>query len=267
MAEVSWFQFADEDKGKSSSPIISIPRALQAPPVTAWSFSRLLDFESCAYRVFLASVLRAARPDYPAKHPLVIGQKMHEDAEHYIRGAGDHVPKSLIKSAAELMFCRDMYEQGKATVEEDWGFDSEWAAVGWMDPNIWLRVKCDVTVRLDQTSLLIIDWKSGKSSGSEVRQMQQAQLYAISAFMKYPEVTDLSVTFAFFKDGKTWPERSSANYTRAKSPKYVKRWTERATVLTNCTDFRPEPNRMNCKYCPYGPNESGTGQCAFGVES
>lgn len=87
------------------------------------------------------------------------------------------------------------------------------------------------------------------------------QLYAVVAFMLHPELEVVDVILGFLDDGT----RRTKVFTRGKKiTMLVARFTERALKMTTCIDFRPKPNIVNCKYCPFGPQ--GTNLCIYGVE-
>ena len=229
--------------------------------ISAWSISRLFVFESCRHRAYLQYLVKSAVPDLEDNHPMIRGRRIHEEVEHYINGATEDFPSSGKKLKELLNDCRDAYRDGVAVVEEQWGFDRNWEPVGWFADDVWLRMATDCTVSFDRDSANIFDWKTGKSFGNEVKYMQQMQLYAIGAFMREPELEYADVTLGFLDDGKT---RTKSFERGAKLNKLITRFEERGRRMTECTDFRPNPNAMNCKYCPFGP--TGTKACMYGVE-
>ena len=230
-------------------------------PISAWSISRLFDFESCPHRLYLRYIAKAEMPEFPEDHPLKRGLRIHKECEQYISGASEDFPSSGKKLQDELEFCKTAYADGKASVEEQWGFDEKWEATGWWDDNVWLRVATDCYVIPGTDEAIIYDWKTGKSFGNEVKYTQQGQLYACGAFMRDPDLEHVAVTFGFLDDGKL----RTKHYERgAKLNKLIAKFTERGTRLTSCVDWRAKPNVLNCKFCNFGPN--GTNACIYGAE-
>ena len=229
--------------------------------IPAWSISRLLEFEQCPHRSYLKIIAKSPQPELTDDHPMVRGRRVHDEAEAYITGATDDFPSTGKKLKAVIDYCRDKFAEGKATAEEQWGFDAEWAPVGWFDNTVWLRMATDCTVTDSGDAAEIYDWKTGKSFGNEVKYMQQMQLYAVGAFMRMPELNFIDVRLGFLDDGKI----REKNFARGpKLNKLITRFTERGNRMTNCVDFRPKPNAANCCYCPFGP-KNGTGSCIHGV--
>jgi hypothetical protein len=230
--------------------------------LSAWSVSRLLEFEQCPHRSYLSHIVKSPQLELDDSHPMVRGSRIHKEVEEFINGTTEEFPSSGKKLKAYIEECREQYAAGNAGVEDQWGFDSDWNTTGWFDANIWLRMALDYFVK-EGNSGGITDWKTGKSFGNEVRIMQQMQLYAIGAFMRDPELEFIDVSVGFLDDGKL----RTKNFARGtKITALVSKFTERGNRMTGCVDFRPKPNVGNCRYCPFGPT-NGTGACLFGVEA
>ena len=227
--------------------------------ISAWSISRLLEFEKCAHRSYLQHIVKSPQPELPATHPMIRGSRIHKEVEQYINGATDTFPSSGKKLKDTLNYCRDRYNEGHASVEEQWGFDHDWSPVGWFADDVWLRMATDCDVSTEDTAE-IYDWKTGKSFGNEVKYMQQMQIYAVGKFMRSPDTQYIDVTLGFLDDGKV---RTKSFERGAKINKLLTRFSERGERMTNCVDFRPKPSAINCKWCPFGPG--GTGACMYGV--
>lgn len=227
------------------------------PPVKRWSYSALTEYETCPYRTYLKRVQRSPEPPRDETHPAERGNRIHAEAEAYIRGEGA-VTKDLRKVAEALDEARAEFAEGRVEVEEQWGFTREWESVGWDHSQCWALVKCDVVIHRSPEVLEIWDWKSGKSFGNEVKHTQQMQLYGLAGFLRYPDVSIVKVALQYLDEGKTKPK----TYDRTMVPGFLPRWEQRANRLTNALVFPPKPNKGRCKYCPYGI-ENGTGACAY----
>ena len=232
--------------------------------IKAWSFSRLVKFEECPYTIYLAAIKKEAKPEPVEGEKESAGDRgtrIHQEAEDYVRGTIHELPTTLKKLEKDFTYLKTMYAEGKVELEEDWGFDRDWNSTGYFDDNIWLRVKCDVVIHHDKTQATVIDHKTGKSWGNEVKHMQQGQLYAVAAFMKYPDLERIDVEIYYIDEGKI----KKKSYSRDKFLRYLERFTERGLRVTTTIDFRAKPNIHNCRFCDYGPNK-GTGACPYGVE-
>jgi hypothetical protein len=105
----------------------------------------------------------------------------------------------------------------------------------------------------------VIDYKSGKRAGNEIKHTEQGQLYQLAAFMRYPELEIIDVEF-WYTD---IDELHRVRYTKKQGLKYLKSFTDRGTKMVSAEVFPPSPSIFNCKWCPYGPE--GTGHCDKGV--
>lgn len=233
---------------------------LDLGPVKAWSWSSLKKDEQCNYQTQLAKVDKLKGPERDENSPLERGNKIHKQAEDFVQGTIDKIPKPLQKFEGDFNLLRSMFNDGMVVVEENWGFDENWGIVDWMAHNIWARIKCDVVVMFDAKHVLIVDYKTGKKFGNEVPHTQQGQLYAVSAFMRYPDLERADVEFWYLDEGK----RSKKSYTREQSLKYLKRFTDRGVAMTTRKVFTPKPNKFNCQWCDFGIN-NGTGECPYAV--
>ena len=229
-----------------------------------WSYSRLTVFEQCPYRAklqYLDKIPEPARPLPPGKteHANDRGTRLHDAAEMYVKGDVELLPE-LSKFAAEFASLKELRREGKASLEGEWGFDRSWNPVGWYSDDVWGRVKLDAMVTIDDTHAVIIDYKSGKRQGNEVKHAEQCQLYGLATLDRNPKLEKITVELWYLDIDDHVPVVYDAN------DLYVKRkgFTERALALTDATEFPKKPSIFNCRWCPYGPK--GTGHCPEGVQ-
>lgn len=234
---------------------------MQEPPVKSWSYSKLKKFEKCAYAVYLSDVKKETKPVPKDDAPNVRGTKIHKEAEDYVQGIIDTLPASLKKFKDDFLQLKETFLEGTIKIEDEWPFDKDWNSLAdWWDKNVWCRIKTDVIEFFEKSGALIIDYKTGKKYGNEVPHTQQGQLYAISAFMRYPQLDVVTVEFWYLDEGK----KTSKMYRRDQIGMFLKRFTERAEKMTTCVNFKPRPNIHTCRWCDYGP-QNGTNTCPYGV--
>ena len=186
---------------------------------------------------------------------MIRGQRIHEEVEHYISGKTDDFPSSGKKLQSVIEEFRFRFGQGIASVEAKWGFNQDWEPVGW-----W-GMATDYHEQCEPDTELIVDWKTGKSFGNEVRYMQQMQLYSVGAFMRNPELEYLDVGLYFLDDGKV---RTKSFQRGDKIIKLLNKFTQRANRIRETVNFRANPSLINCKYCAFGIN--GTKACVYAAE-
>lgn len=217
--------------------------------VTSWSYSRLDKYESCAYSIYLTSVEKAPRVDNEAA---VRGQKLHDMAEQFVDGTLDELPKELAKHYKQSFYSlADKYQKGKVSLEGEWGITTNWEPTGWLEDDTWGRIKLDAFVEESPTSGRVIDYKSGKPY--PIKHNQQGQIYAITAFIYYPQMEYLETEFWYLD--KT-PQPAINRYTREQAMMFLPKWDERAKRLTMARHFPPSPSVKNCRFCDHAKTET-----------
>lgn len=231
------------------------PSKLAAPevlgPVSTWSFSALKKFEACPHAIYLGRVENIKEESGPAAER---GSMIHDQAENFIRGQFDNeLPPLLKKVEKRIRELKDRFERQPfpMTMEENWGFTINWKPTGWKEPDTWCRQKLDVFYKDSATSAVVLDWKSGKKFGNEIKHGEQGLHYAIGAFMKYPELDFIRTEFQYTDLGDVLTK----NFTRERAMLHLPKIHERAIIMTTATMFPPKPSKQNCKFCFY--RESG----------
>jgi len=232
-------------------------------PIKTWSFSKLKKFEKCPYCVYLKEVKQftVKDPDPDIIDAAARGRRIHNEAENYVRGSCDTLPKSLKKFRADFVFLKQQFDNGNVELEENWGFDRNWTITDWIDENVWARLKADAVLHFDITAASIIDYKTGRKQGNEVSHNQQGSLYGVGLMLRQPNLECIDVDFWYLDEGK----RTHKSYTRSQLLPIMVKFEARAKRMTEATTFKPKPNKYNCMWCDYGPS-NGTGDCAYGVE-
>jgi RecB family exonuclease len=147
-----------------------------------------------------------------------------------------------------------------------WCFDRDWAPVS-DGAHTWLRVKLDAFALIDDDHAVVIDYKTGKKFGNEIKHAQQCQLYQLAAFLRYPELEKITAELWYLDVD----DISTQTFTRTQGLKFFKGFDNRAREMTSTTIFRPKANVYNCKFCPYAPAEysnkwvNKSGDCRYGI--
>jgi len=230
--------------------------------IKTWSFSRLDSFEKCRYRAklqYLDKIPEPPRPLPPGKseHANDRGTRIHECAEAFVKGGVELVPE-LKDFSDPLIELRELYKQGFVSLEGEWAFDRDWAPTAWMSNNTWCRMKLDAFVQETPTHARVIDFKTGRKYGNEIKHTEQGQLYQLGAFLKFPDLETINVEFWYTDQGAD--SATELHFTRANGTAYFDKFHKRGSNLTDATEFPPNPNAYSCKWCPYLH-----GACTFGV--
>jgi len=234
---------------------IEVTEDIELGHVPAWSYSALKTFEQCAYRTYISKVKRIPEDFGPAA---ARGTTIHKEAEDYVAGKLAELPESLRKFTKQYKKLRELYAEAKVELEGDWGFTIDWQTCGWMAPDVWARVKLDAFVHQNETSARVIDYKTGKAFGNEIAHSQQALIYAIASFFRYPDLDMLNTEIWYLDHGTTLEQ----SYTRDEAMLFMPKLHERAINMTTTTKFPPNPSDWNCKWCTY--NKGVDPYCEWG---
>lgn len=230
----------------------------QPKTITSASYSRLLDFESCRLKAYYKHVERV--PDPRPATAADRGTDIHNRMELYTRGLGD-MPAEVSKHFKdEALSLRNHFTKGVVSLEGEWAFDHDWQPTEWKGG--WFRLKADAVVHMSKKHAVVIDFKSGKRFGNEIKHGEQLQLYALSVFIREPTVERITSELWYFDQN----ELATYDVTRAQGMRCLKGFDNRAQKMTTATTFPANPNGFSCKWCPYKPVElGGTGHCKVGV--
>lgn len=239
---------------------------LDMKKINAWSHSRIVIFEQCKRRSELAFIQRIPEPERPLKpgqteHANDRGARCHEAAEKFVRGGVELIPE-LGNFAPEFARLKELHGEGKASLEGEWAFDRDWKSVAWMSSDVWCRIKCDTVIFISEDTAVVIDYKTGKRFGNEVKHAEQMQLYQLGVFLRYPKIQKVIVELWYLD----LDELNTMEYRRDQGMRYLEGFSKRGEAMTTCEDFAPNPNAYSCRWCPYKPTErGGTGHCSVGV--
>lgn len=227
----------------------------------SWSHSRMGTFESCAFRAKLQYVDKIpeparALPPGKSEHANDRGSRIHDAGELYVKGNVELVYE-LNAFKDEFKKLRELYREKKVSTEGEWAFDRDWNPVAWADPAAWLRMKLDALARISRTHAVVIDYKTGRKFGNEVKHAEQGQLYQLGAFMRFPELETIDVEFWYTDQD----DITHSHYRREQGMRFFKNFDTRGKAITDAVDFPPKPNIFSCRWCPYRNTE----HCLVGV--
>ena len=230
-------------------------------PLNTWSMSRLLDFGSCEYKVYLSRVKKMPDPSGPAAER---GTQIHDHIENYIRGDHDKVIKEMRGFIKLIDLLRDEYVEGRVEMEGDWAFTRDWVTTGWAVDDTWARFKLDAYHQQDATSAAIYDWKTGRKFGNEMKHAEQAFGYAVASFARFPELEYVSTKMVYLDQNTDM----IGSYTRKQVDMLRPSLEKRADIMTTATEFNPRPSFHACRWCPHAKVQEGYDHpaCAFADE-
>lgn len=241
-------------------------KAKTIPRLTSWSYSRYNDWRSCPLKAKYKHIDKLKEPGSPAMDR---GNKIHKDAEAFIKGL-------LAKLPAELMLFKDEFKALKALykkkarpmiVEDNWAFTKDWTETRWDDwVGCWVRIKLDCAHYVADGVMVVTDWKSGKiSSYKTMEYMEQLELYALAALLLYPHLEEVQVRIGWTDAGEMYPKDAPARYFPTDAKRLLKEWNGRVKPMMADTKFVPKPNN-DCRWCFFGEAgkaKGGPGLCKF----
>lgn len=234
--------------------------------INSWSFSKLGDFEKCKFLCWLKHDQKIPEPERELKpgqteHANDRGTRIHTSCEEYVNGTSDFLDPDADKHfGPQLDLLRAMYADGLVSLEGEWGMNREWEPTDWK--TAWLRLKLDAMVMHDERTATVIDFKTGRKFGNEVKHGEQLALYQLVTFLRYPKLETVYAELWYLDQGTD--NVTSLKFSRSAGLKYRSNFDRRGNKLTTCTEWPPNPNIHSCKWCQYGPWNGG--QCQVGVK-
>ena len=218
----------------------------------SWSFSAMSLFNQCAQRYALQHVDRVpynrVENQYAER-----GIQVHSFAEDYVNGKTEVLAADLQKFKPMFNAARREFKKGLACVEQEWGFDRNWEPIDFKQG--WVRMLADLVVfKRDKTRTVIVDYKTGKRWGNELKHGEQGMLYVASAAVRSPETKhfDFELWYLDLNDLVGY------SYTRDDAMDFKRDFSDRAATMEARVldkDFPPTPSVKNCKYCPFARTE------------
>lgn len=226
------------------------------PQFTAWSYSRLKDWERCGLYAKLKYLDKLPEPQGPA---MGRGNEVHKVAEAYVTAAKPPkgFPPELENFKKEFSGLRKDIASKKAlnfSAEGEWAFTSRWTSTGWFDRDAWLRVKVDAAwTDSKSVELTVVDHKTGKRYPDHPDQLH---LYGTVGFVMFPAVARVRAKLWYLDLG----EEDEREYERGDLKRMIKTWEDRSRPLLADKLFAPRPNDK-CKWCHY--RKGNRGPCQY----
>jgi ATP-dependent exoDNAse (exonuclease V) beta subunit len=142
---------------------------------------------------------------------------------------------------------------GKWYVMHDWaigheihiGMDNKLQPCNYHNKSAMLRGKIDYMIK-DKTSLVLVDWKSGKVPNQAYMSNEQLMLYAIWGFNMFPDVDVIRADYVYVEHG----EKFTFTFKRENYKNYTKTYANRIKSIETEVDYPKKVNKL-CDYCDY----------------
>jgi hypothetical protein len=164
-------------------------------------------------------------PEGKLEHANDRGTRIHNNGELFVKGKGKLGPELRKFFAAEYEALYRLYKEKKAFLEDEWGMTQEWEPCDFKAKDVWLRLKLDAMVRLTPREAVVIDVKTGRRMGNEIKHAEQVQLYQLVTFLRFPEIEIVHVELWYTDIDDFYTQ----TYTRDQGLRFKKKFNERGT--------------------------------------
>lgn len=206
-----------------------------------WSYSSLTSFETCPKRYYHTRVAKDTSD--PPGEQARWGQVVHKHLEDRVR---DDVPLPESVRHYEPLVRVVLNTPGEKLVEKHLAVTYGLAPTEWESPDAWSRGIIDLgVVSNDQSSAILLDWKTGKRKVDS----DQLMLFAGLAFSHYKSMNVVTTGFIWLKDGVV----DKKTFYRAEVPVVWQRFIPRVQRLQRAYEedkFPPKPSGLCERYCP-----------------
>lgn len=250
------------------------PSLIQIQPISAWSYSRHQTYEQCPQKAKYLYVDKMREPDSAAG---LKGTRVHAIAAMMATGI---VPKpdrdnmSFINDLKPILLSKEFPRELAAfeeefktlrkmknlSVEAEWAFTKDWNVTSWFGSDAWLRIKVDLfwlevlkQKALRETTVFIRDHKTGKVHADH---KHQRSLYALGAFLMYPDAVAVDVAHWYLDQG----HEEKQVYFQKDFEKLKKEWLKKTKAMLNDTTFAPRQGDY-CRWCHF--SKAKNGPCKF----
>lgn len=233
--------------------------------IMSGSYSRLIDFESCPLKAKFKYVDKIQLPKEDKETPLDRGSRIHQYAEDFVRGKIE-LAHELRNFEKEYLKLNEEFDAGRVELEQMWCYDRGWCPV---DPddfaNTFVRIKVDALWNIAPGRAVVIDYKTGKRVGNEVKHNEQLLLYQLGAFLRDEALQQVDVELWYLDQNEVPPPKK---FKRAQGLKFLKNFNQRMLDMVTATEFPARPSVHNCMFCPYKTGQigkrgpQGTGNCS-----
>lgn len=222
-----------------------------------WSYSQLQTYRACPYRARLQYIEHSPQPPLKPDSPLIRGRAVDQAVQDYLLDDGP-LTDDIKAFEEQLGTVRELRRSGRATVDvqRKTYLDPNWRSCERSD--YWLIYIPDIHVRTKDVNLTI-DWKTGKKWGNEVKHYDQGLLYCTGEWCQRPEYDEYQ-----FEDWYGDQKDVTAHvFTPTQLAAARVAFDKEVAAMFADLICAPRPNKIVCKYCPFGPR--GTGACPVGV--
>ena len=207
------------------------------------SFSRIKDYEQCAFRAYTVHVLKDRGPQGPY---MARGEQIHKLAEEFVDGRSDggraKPPQAIAAYSAEFTAVLRMARTRPQT-ELKFGLTAEWEPADFFGRDVWMRGVWDL-VSLESRGVRVVDHKTGKVYPETTDQLR---LYAAAALAWQP-AAPLAIAEAWHLDMDPRKGLHRFEVDRPAARTIMADFTKRVGKMARDRKLAATPNDK-CKWC------------------
>ena len=237
-------------------------------PVTAWSFSRVLDYSKCPAKFAFKHIDKVKTQPMVDREigiadgsidegPLERGTRIDDGITAYLKHESNELPEEIHPTFEKLF---SIVRKNKSLrVQLTLNFTREWIPCAYDDwKRCWWRVKVDLLWQQDGDSVVVIDNKTGKFQiRAALEYDMQLELYAMAVFLTMIHIDTVYCQLWYTDSGVKYPNDAKIRtFTRDQLPDLQKKWIGRTQPLFNDTRYAPKPN-SGCDYCDFSKAKEG----------
>jgi CRISPR/Cas system-associated exonuclease Cas4 (RecB family) len=207
-------------------------------PATAFSFSRLTQFEECPKKMHAVQIAKSVKEN--ESEPMRYGKEVHKALEMRIKN-GKKLPEHL--KPLESMMAKLAAAPGMKMTEYQLAIDSAYAPCSWFEKTAYCRAIVDLGIVAGNKAVLF-DYKTGKISDD----FTQMRLTGAVFFQHHPEVEEVKLVYLWIKAQKPTIEVMH----RDEIPAVWTALLPRINRYQHAFQKEEFPARQgwHCKYCP-----------------
>lgn len=208
---------------------------------TAWSFSRLNNYETCPKKFWHTSVRKDVRES--EGEAMRYGKMVHKALERRV-GRGTPLPLNLqhLDKYAKRLADAD----GEKLTEQQLAIDINFNPSDWFSKETWCRAILDLAIIKD-THAIIIDYKTGRISDD----FTQLRLAGTMLMLHKPEIQTVELGYLWTKDKKL--TRDDTHLRRVDIKRVISDLMpriKRYEAAHRKEEFPARPGYLCKKYCP-----------------
>ena len=204
----------------------------------SWSYSKLKNFDTCPKRHYEVDIAKSFKD---STEQLDWGNRVHKSLADACMGKVK-LPEELRDYQKWVHAMRAA--PGELLVEQKYALTKDFQPCEWFGPRVWMRSVGDL-VRINGTTALGVDWKTGKV----IHDSSQLMLLAQCIFAFHPEVDTVNTIFVWLKDDCITQDMFKRDTIINEWPSVLERVKQLEEASRTMT-YPPKPGKLCRSYCP-----------------